>query len=67
MTVKLHIKGMTCSHCVQTVAKTLGAVAGVTRVTDVNPSNGEAVVDGAPEPAELIAALRDQGFEAVTA
>jgi copper chaperone len=60
----LTITGMTCSHCVRAVTAALGKVPGVTNVREVSLERGEALVDGAPDPATLARALHDEGFEA---
>ena len=60
----LEIKGMTCAHCTNAVKKSLAAVAGVNRVIEVSKDRGEAIVDGDANPALLIAAIIDEGYEA---
>lgn len=62
--LKLAISGMTCNHCVRTVAATLAKVPGVTRVAEVSLDRREAIVEGTPDLAVLVAALADEGFEA---
>ena len=62
MKTRYEIKGMTCGHCVLTVKKTLAKVPGIIAVDQVKV--GEAVVEGAPNEAEVVAALRDEGYEA---
>jgi copper chaperone len=58
------VDGMTCGHCVRTVTRALTKVPGVERVLEVNLERGEARVEGAPDTAAVLAALRDEGFEA---
>ena len=46
----IKIQGMTCRHCVAAVTRALQASAGVSKVIEVDLENGEAVVEGAPDP-----------------
>ncbi len=62
--IKLRVTGMTCEHCVRAVTKALSGVPGVTKVVGVSLSQGMASVEGAPNVAALIAAVREQGYEA---
>lgn len=59
-----NVKGMTCGHCVRTVTRALTKVPGVEQVLEVNLERGEARVQGAPDTAVVVTALRDEGFEA---
>ncbi|HHB11984.1 MAG TPA: heavy metal-binding protein [Chromatiales bacterium] len=61
--IRLTIKGMTCMHCVSAVKKALEAVPGVKRA-EVSLDKGQAVVEGEPDPQALLAAVRDEGYEA---
>jgi copper chaperone len=66
-TVQLTITGMTCDHCVNAVT---GALQGVPGVTEARVSLDEklAVVTGdAVDPAALVAAVEEEGYEAVRA
>jgi copper chaperone len=66
-TVQLTITGMTCDHCVNAVT---GALQGVPGVTEARVSLDEklAVVTGdAVDPAALVAAVEEEGYEAVPA
>lgn len=56
------VTGMNCSHCQATVLKSISSVKGVKRV-DVNLSTGKAVVEGNPDDREIIAAVRNVGFD----
>mgnify|MGYP002629544179 CR=1 FL=1 len=60
----LNVTGMSCGHCVKGVSAALAAVAGVTRVVDVNLARGEAIVEGTATPAALIAAVVEDGYQA---
>jgi len=62
--MRLTISGMTCGHCEAAVTKALAGVAGVTRVVEVNREKNLAVVEGRPEVAALIEAVREEGYEA---
>ena len=62
MKTRYEIEGMTCGHCVLTVKKTLAKVPGVLAVDQVKI--GEAVVEGTPNEAEVVAALREEGYQA---
>ncbi len=62
MTKVYDIKGMNCTHCQATVTKSIGAVKGVTAV-DVNLGTGKATVEGDAAPADIIAAVRNAGFD----
>lgn len=65
--IKLKIKGMTCGHCERSVTRALGAVPGVTRVVSVDRVREEAVVEGAPDLAALLAAVVEEGYQAEAA
>jgi copper chaperone len=62
--IQLKIEGMTCGHCVKTVKETLSKVPGVDDVTEVSLERGEAIVSGEVETEALVAALREEGYEA---
>lgn len=59
---RLKITGMTCGHCEKAVTQTLSQVAGVTRVVEVSRAREEAVVEGKPDPEDLIAAVQEEGY-----
>ena len=62
-TVRLTVRGMTCSHCAAAVERALRGVEGVTDVR-VNQQAGEAVVGGNADAEALMKAVDDIGFEA---
>lgn len=64
MTKTLHIKGMTCNHCVMHVTKALEGVAGVEKA-DVDLKSKKAVVTLNAEVTDdaLKAAVADAGYE----
>ncbi|XXT51243.1 heavy metal-associated domain-containing protein [Sorangium sp. So ce834] len=61
---RLAIEGMSCGHCVRAVAKALAKVPGVTRVCEVSLERGEAIVEGSATAEALVAAVREEGYEA---
>lgn len=65
--VKLKVDGMNCGHCVKSVTEALSGVAGVKTVVEVSLERGEALIEGSAEPAALIAAVEERGFEAKVA
>lgn len=62
--IKLKVTGMTCDHCVKSVTEALSTVAGVERVVEVSRERNEAIVEGKPDEGQLIAAVKEEGFEA---
>jgi copper chaperone len=58
------IQGMTCEHCTRAVAQALAKVPRVTRVVAVDLARGEARIEGTPDEGAVIAAVRDEGYEA---
>ncbi len=65
--IKLKVTGMTCEHCEKAVAKALSRVAGVDQVVEVDRERDLAVVDGRAEQSALLAAVREEGYEAEVA
>lgn len=65
--IELKITGMTCGHCVKAVTEALSAVAGVNRVAEVSLEQGAARVEGDADATQLIAAVEEEGYEAVLA
>lgn len=59
----LQIGGMTCNHCVRAVTQALQGVAGVDNVS-VDLDAGRARVEGPADPASLVRALEQQGYDA---
>lgn len=62
MTKEYKIKGMNCPHCQATVAKSIGLVKGVEQV-EVNLSTGKAMIEGEHNTDDVIAAVRNAGFD----
>ncbi len=65
--IKLKVEGMTCGHCESAVKESLATVPGVEAVVAVSAETGEAVVQGDPDLANLIAAVKEAGYEATAA
>jgi len=62
--VKLKVTGMTCEHCEKAVAQALSGVTGVEKVTAVDRTRNEAIVEGQADKNALLAAVREEGYEA---
>ena len=62
--IRIKVSGMTCGHCEGAVRKALEEVEGVTAVIEVDRGKSLAVVEGTPDAATLIEAIREEGFEA---
>jgi len=62
--IHIRISGMTCGHCEGAVKKALAGVAGVTEVVEVDRAKNLAVVNGTPDVAALLEAIREEGYEA---
>jgi copper chaperone len=65
--ITLKVEGMTCEHCVAAVNRALAQVPGVERVIEVSLERGEAVVEGQPDPAQVVAAIVEEGYQAQVA
>ena len=61
--LNLKITGMTCGHCVRAVTGALKGVAGV-KAAEVDLKSGTARIEGAPDPAALLAAVAEEGYKA---
>jgi copper chaperone len=59
----LAVSGMTCAGCARTIERVLSRVPGVERAT-VDFDLGIAIVNGAADPAQLIAAVGAAGYGA---
>ena len=63
--ITLKVQGMTCQHCVQTIEKSVGKLAGVNEVA-VNLANGQVDVhmdERKVSEAELRAAIENAGYQ----
>lgn len=58
------VSGMTCEHCTRSVLDEVSAVAGV-ESTDLDLASGRLVVVGDVDAAEIVAAVREAGYEVV--
>ncbi len=65
--IRLKVTGMTCEHCEKAVAKALSRVAGVDQVVEVDRERNLAAVEGRAEEGALLAAVREEGYEAEVA
>lgn len=66
-TLTFEVTGMTCQHCVVSVTSEVTDVAGVSRV-DVDLAEGRVSVSGVnADPAAVIAAIAEAGYEATPA
>ncbi len=63
---ELDVSGMTCGHCQSSVTKALKSVSGVTGV-QVDLQSGKAVVQGNPDPQQLVNAVQEEGYGAQVA
>jgi copper chaperone len=59
----IRVTGMTCGHCVASVTKALQKVPGV-EAADVSLEKAQAVVKGSADAQSLIAAVKEEGYEA---
>ncbi len=57
--MRIKVNGMTCEHCVMAVRKALERTPGVERVIEVSLDRGEALVEGRPDPAAVVAAIEE--------
>jgi copper chaperone len=62
--MNIKISGMTCGHCVKAVTEALAKVSGVTQVKGVNINDRIAQIEGTPDPQQLIAAVKNEGYAA---
>ena len=62
-TTTFDVKGMTCDNCVRHVTEAIRRVRGVTE-TRVNLAGNAAEVTGEFDPAEVSAAVEEEGYEA---
>ena len=62
--IKLKVEGMSCGHCVQAVETALADIDGVEKVVEVSLERGEAVIQGTPDTAALVAAIEEEGYSA---
>ena len=58
------VRGMTCDNCVQHVTRAVRELAGVDGVT-VSLAAKSAIVEGTVDPKAVIAAIEEEGYEAL--
>jgi copper chaperone len=65
-TIELSITGMTCDHCVNAVTGALKSVPGVQDVVVSLAEKAARVTGENLDPAKLIEAVKEEGYEAAT-
>ncbi len=66
-TLEFTVTGMTCDHCVRSVTNAAEETPGVTNAS-VDLEAGRAVIEGENiDPEAVIAAIREEGYEAALA
>lgn len=65
-TIELSITGMTCDHCVNAVTGALNSVPGVQDVVVSLAEKAARVTGENLDPAKLIEAVKEEGYEAAT-
>lgn len=63
MQTTINVTGMTCGHCTAAVTRALQGVPGVEQA-EVSLEPGQAVVTGNADTQALIAAIKEEGYEA---
>jgi len=63
MQTVISVTGMSCGHCVAAVTKALEKIPGVEKA-DVNLEQAQAVVTGSADTEQLLAAVREEGYQA---
>ncbi|MEJ2360982.1 MAG: cation transporter [Gammaproteobacteria bacterium] len=63
MSTTLKVNGMTCGHCVAAVTKALENIPGVDKA-DVSLEKGQAIVSGEADSQAMVAAVKEEGYEA---
>ncbi len=63
MQTTIKVSGMTCGHCTAAVTKALENVPGVEKA-EVSLEPGQAVVTGSADQAAMLAAIKEEGYEA---
>ncbi len=54
---------MACQHCERAVSEALAGVSGVDKVVSVSHEQDQATVEGSPDMGDLIAAVKEEGYE----
>jgi len=63
-TIEFDVRGMTCDHCVRAVTDAAQSVAGVSGVRVDLASNSATVEADGADVAAIIAAIKEEGYEA---
>ena len=63
--IRLKITGMSCKNCVGHVQQALSGVPGVSGTVEVSLERGQALVEGSADPQALIAAVEEEGYDAI--
>jgi copper chaperone CopZ len=66
MSMVLEVSGMSCGHCVAAITTAVSALPGVAGV-DVDLGGGTVRVGGAPDAAQVMAAIEDAGYDVASA
>lgn len=59
--MKLHVEGMTCTHCVASVTRAIHAIDPAARV-DIDLASGEVAIEGDVPAERALAAISEQGY-----
>nr|WP_314480040.1 cation transporter [uncultured Pseudomonas sp.] len=59
------VQGMTCGHCVKAVTRAVQALDATAKV-DVDLAAKQVRVDSSTDPAQILAAIREEGYQAET-
>jgi copper chaperone len=62
MTLEMHVRGMSCGHCIGAITTAVTALPGVTGV-DVDLDRGLVSVAGTPDAQAVAAAIEDSGYD----
>lgn len=63
MAMTITVEGMSCEHCEQSVTKALENLEGITSASADHEAE-QATVEGHAEPAALVSAVENAGYEA---
>lgn len=61
MTISIHVDGMSCEHCANTIRRAVSALDGV-QALEVDVAGGTVTVDGDCPVATIVAAITDAGY-----
>lgn len=59
--MQFHVEGMTCSHCVRSITRSLQALDPAARV-EVDLASRQVTTEGRFSPAQAIAAIEGEGY-----